>query len=192
MQNDDKLYQLIARCAIRDQHALEQLYQTIAPYLNHVAFGIVKSEDLSNDVVQEAFIQIWENAASYRVDKSKPITWLTSIVRYRALDRLAKEKRYSDPINNDSDEDNVLDNVASTDRPDKTMMRSQDMDILGKCMDTLNERTKHSIELAYLQGYSRDEIASRFNTSANTVKSWLRRGASRLKQCLEHNVEVTS
>jgi RNA polymerase sigma-70 factor (ECF subfamily) len=55
--------------------------------------------------LQEGFIQIWNNAGQYRMDKAKPITWMTSIFRYRALDRLAKEKKHSDQILANNNED---------------------------------------------------------------------------------------
>jgi RNA polymerase sigma-70 factor (ECF subfamily) len=191
MDKDEQYFDLIARCAIRDQKALEQLYQLVGPYLNKVAFNILKSEDLSNDVLQEGFIQIWNNAGEYRMDKAKPITWMTSIIRYRALDRLAKEKRHSDKIDtNESDDGDHLDQFASSDhRPDKSAMKAQDSSILLACMETLNDRTKESISLAYLHGYTRDDIATKFNTSTNTVKSWLKRGAERLKTCIQSKME---
>lgn len=190
MQDDNHLYSLIARCALRDQKALNELYQAVAPYLNKVAFNLLKSEDLSNDVLQEAFIQIWQNADQYRQDKAKPLTWMTSIVRYRALDRLAKEKRHSDQIETTIDEADQANAVVADERPDHEVMRSQDMAVLLACMETLNDRTKESIKLAYLHGYSRDEIAAKFKSSTNTIKSWLKRGADRLKQCIETKVSV--
>lgn len=190
MQEDDLYYSLIARCAIKDQKALEQLYQKVAPYLNRVAFNIMKAEDLSNDVVQEAFVQIWQNAGEYRVDKAKPLTWMTSIVRYRALDRLAKEKRHSDQIAMNIEEADQTNSVVSDNRPDHIALQSGNVKVLAECMETLNDRTRESISLAYLQGYSRDDIAAKFNASTNTIKSWLRRGAERLKQCIEHKEGV--
>jgi len=78
---DDELIALIGRCALRDQLALKSLYDRVSPFLNGVAYRILGSDDLSNDVLQEAFIQIWNNASSYRVDKAKPMTWMCSIVR---------------------------------------------------------------------------------------------------------------
>ena len=80
---DDELIALIARCAIRDQTALKDLFDRLGPYLNSVALRIVRSEDASNDVLQGSLIQIWQNASSYRPHLSKPLTWLTSIVRYQ-------------------------------------------------------------------------------------------------------------
>jgi len=192
MLDNDELYNLIARCALRDQKALEDLYRKTAPYLNKVAYNILKSEDLSNDALQEGFVQIWQNAGDYRPDKAKAITWVTSIIRYRALDHLAKEKRHRDQIEQNTDEIDHLDNVESDSRPDIEAMDSQKDQLLAECMDTLNERTKTSIRMAYLEGFSRDDIAAKFNTSANTVKSWLHRGSDRLKQCIEFKTEAQS
>jgi len=193
MEKDELYFNLISRCALRDQKALEQLYHLVSPYLNKVAFNIVKSEDLSNDVLQEGFIQIWKNAGEYRIDKAKPITWMTSIIRYRALDRLAKEKKHSDKIEtNDADEGDHLDKYISSDRPDTSAMKAQDSNLLLECMETLNDRTKESIKLAYLQGFTRDDIATKFNTSTNNVKSWLKRGADRLKTCIQTKMEASA
>jgi len=186
---DDELIALIARCAIRDQTALKELFDRLAPYLNGVALRIVRSEDSSNDVLQEAFIQIWQNASSYRPHLSKPLTWLTSIVRYRALDRFAQEKSLREKFNQElTDEefsaipdDSCPVHAASTDQ-----MRNQ----LANCLASLSASIKESVELAYLHGYSRDEIAGHMNTNSNTVKSWLHRGAQRLKQCLETRLQT--
>src|SRR5688572_11780816 len=91
---DRELETLLARCALRDTAAIKVLYDHLGGYFNVIAFRLLKSEDLSNDVLQEAFVQIWQNAGTYRADLATPLTWMTSIVRYRALDRLAKEKRH--------------------------------------------------------------------------------------------------
>jgi RNA polymerase sigma-70 factor (ECF subfamily) len=65
MMQDDVLYELISRCALRDQSALKTLYKQTSPYLNRVAYNILRSEDLSNDVLQDSFVQIWQNAERY-------------------------------------------------------------------------------------------------------------------------------
>ncbi len=187
---DEELVSLIARCAIRDQTALKQLVDRLGPYLNAVAFRIMKTEDLSNDVLQEAFVQIWTNAASYRPDKSRPLTWMTSIVRYRALDRLEREKKHQDRIHTE-DGDDPLDRIESDASPDGEVQTGQERSHIEGCLEELNEKVGTAIRLAYIEGYSREEIAGRFRTNANTVKSWLRRGAERLKQCLEAKLQIS-
>lgn len=178
---DDRLINLIARCALRDQTALKQLFDEVGSYLNAVACRILKSTDLSNEVLQEAFLQIWTNAGSYRPHMAKPMTWMASITRYRAIDRLEKETRNNKNTRAiDDDED-----FPGGDEPEHHLGNSQLRFHLHQCLATLGDNIKRSIELAYLQGYSREEIAQKLSTNTNTVKSWLHRGAERLRLCLE-------
>ena len=91
---DDELINLIARCALKDEAALKALYDRLSPYLNGVVYRLVHSQALSSEVLQEGFIQVWQHAASYRPHQSKPLTWSTSIMRYRALDQLDHAHRH--------------------------------------------------------------------------------------------------
>lgn len=182
IKNED-LINLIARCSIKDQRAFKQLFEQVGSYLNAVAFRIVKSEALSNEVLQEAFIQIWNNASSYRQDIAKPLTWMTSIVRYRALDILEKEKKHQNTVSGELHD--VLENISDEGDLEQASMDEQLRGLLQDCMEGLNEKARKSVSLAYLEGYSREEIAQRLATKVNTVKSWLHRSAERLKQCLE-------
>lgn len=178
---DDELINLIARCALRDQAALKHLFDQVSPYLNAVAWRILKSTDLSNEVLQEAFLQIWNNAGSYRPHLARPLTWMASITRYRALDRLDKEQRGSRNTRAIEDEEDF----PGGDEPEQNLGSSQLRFHLHQCLTTLGDNIKRSIELAYLHGYSREEIAQTLATNTNTVKSWLHRGAERLRLCLE-------
>ncbi|MFL0805089.1 MAG: sigma-70 family RNA polymerase sigma factor [Agarilytica sp.] len=181
---DEELVALVARCAIKDQAALKRLFERVGPYLNAVAYRILRQDDAANEVLQEAFLQIWDNAATYRPHTAKALTWMTSILRYRALDRLDKERR----LNNRfivTDEQDVFDASGQQNSPEHEIAGTQmDGQIIG-CLAQLNDKISASIKLAYIHGYSRDEIAQKFDTNVNTIKSWLRRGSERLKQCLE-------
>ena len=183
---DEELAVLLSRCAQKDQAALKTLYDRLGAYLNGVAFRILKSAEFSNDVLQEAFVQIWTNAASYRADKAKPLTWMTSIVRYRALDRLEKEKKHDDRISDE--EAGSLDNFADSGGPESEVFGHQLSGHIQSCLGNLSDKVSRSIKLAYLYGYAREEIAQRMDTNANTVKSWLRRGAEKLRECLESKI----
>lgn len=183
---NEELITLIARCAIKDQAALKLLFERVAPYLNAVVFRILKSDELAKDVLQEAFLQIWTNAASYRPHLANPLTWMASIARYRALDRLDVEQRLRERFVS-SDHDYLLDEHVSSQNPELDVSASQLKFNLHKCLLALSDNIKRSVELAYLYGYSREEIAQKFSTNTNTVKSWLHRGAERLKLCLETN-----
>jgi RNA polymerase sigma-70 factor (ECF subfamily) len=107
---------------------------------------------------------------------------MASIARYRALDRLAVETRIKDKFVAHND---VMDDLPGGDEPEHSVGASQLRFHLHQCLTTLGDNIKRSIELAYLYGYSREEIAQQFATNTNTVKSWLHRGAERLRLCLE-------
>ena len=184
MDFDDKneeLRTLIALSAQEDRHAFYQLYQRTKNYLNGVAYNIVKNDHTSSEVLQEAFIQIWNNAASYRPELAQPLTWLTSIVRYRALDRLAKDKRRGQTFTAETTIE-----PESEESPWGDLVKLQRHMRLAQCLNQLTKDQATSIKLAYLQGYSREEIAQHLQTKINTVKSWLHRAQEKLKQCLSH------
>lgn len=182
--DNEELMELLARCALKDQRALEALYLKTSGYLNAVAYRILGSEDASNDVLQESFLQIWNNAANYTPVQGKPITWLTSIVRYRAIDKFRHEKRHQNRPHHEEEVD-ILNCIANEDTQEEVYSRSRLNEQLQKCLDAMNSKFKHSIELAYLYGYSREELAEALGANINTVKSWLKRGGEKLKDCMD-------
>lgn len=197
VDREKRLHDLLARCVLRDQLALKLLYDETAPYLNRVAFNILHSEEWSNDALQEAFIQIWKNAERYRPDLSKPLTWMSSIVRYRALDRLTVEKRHGGHIEFDTISDSLssMDAASLSDTNNSIEDDIEQTDrqkMVVECFATLNERGRRCIQLAYIYGYSREELAESFDTNVNTIKSWLHRNVKRLRTCLEQKSQTTS
>jgi RNA polymerase sigma-70 factor, ECF subfamily len=193
--NDDQLGALLKCCALGDSAALKILFDTLSGYFNAIAFRILKSRDLSNDAIQEAFVQIWQNAGRYESDKASPLTWMTSIVRYRALDRLARERKHHRGLMAENvdqmganDECVELDNISGDADPERDTHDHRIKGHLAGCMKGLSEQIQQCIQLAYLEGYSREEIAEHLQTRVNTVKSWLHRGSERLKLCLEAKV----
>ena len=90
MSEDGDLATLIARCALRDRHAFARLYQNSAARLYAVALRIVRRHDWAEEILQESFISIWNHITEYSAQKSAPMTWMTAIVRNRALDWLRR------------------------------------------------------------------------------------------------------
>lgn len=184
--DNEELVGLIARCALEDQQALAILYQKTASYLNAIAYRIVRSEDLSNEVLQDAFVQIWNNAGAYMSSQTRPMTWMGSIVRYRAIDKLRAESKHA--VNSKTDnEDDPLDKVAGGENPDETFETITLSNELERCLNSLNDNFRTSIKLAYFYGYSREELVGILGTNINTVKSWLHRGSQKLKDCLQNS-----
>lgn len=186
--DNEELADLLARCALRDQKALALLYNKTAHYLNAVAYRITGSKDCSNDVLQESFVQIWDNAASYTSNQANPLTWMSSIVRYRAIDKMRREQRHQNrPFS--EDENNILMQTPGGIEPDKNLQSERLNEKIEKCLAAMNDNFKKSVKLAYLYGYSREELVDVLGTNLNTVKSWLRRGSVKLKECLQGGSE---
>lgn len=180
---DARLAELLARCALRDQNALRVLYQEVGARLNGVAARITRAPDIAEDVLQISFTQIWNDAERYRPDIARPMTWMTSIVRHRALDRLKADRRRTNVI--DESIELEADQLASGDRgPMEHFALSESQSDLHACLERLSEAQQRSVMLAYYYGYSREEIAAKLDTAVGTVKSWLHRGLQRLEQCL--------
>lgn len=183
-QTDNQtLEHLLGRIVLRDQQALRRLYDLTAARLNGVAFRILQNRELSHEALQEGMLQIWHKASEYRADQGDPMAWLTSVVRYRALDKLRaeqSEQRRRDQLHELQDfieepagqsVSEVLEQGAMTER-------------LNLCLQTLDTLNRNAIMMAYYYGYSRDDIAEHLAQPLNTIKSWLKRGLERLSKCL--------
>jgi len=177
----DTLAALIAACSRSDQTALRRLYDLEGGRLYGIALRIVRRPAVATDVVQDAFLQIWQKAASFDPAKGNAEAWLVTIVRYRALDavrRNAREVLTDDPTLGDDRIDATPDALSLLEgRRDGARLRA--------CLETLEEINRRSIVLAFVDGLSHSEIADRLATPLGTVKAWIRRGLASLKTCLE-------
>ncbi|MBU6953394.1 sigma-70 family RNA polymerase sigma factor [Hahella sp. HN01] len=181
----DELENLLARIALKDQKALEQLYKRVAPKLNGVAMIILRDTDLANDVLQEAFLQIWHKADEYRRSLSEPMTWMTSLLRYRALDKLKAENREQTRRERHDEIEQLLEQNL-VDSPLRDVLNSNEKCRIHRCLRSLDVLNRNAILMAYYYGYSREDIAVHIEKPVNTVKVWLKRGLGRLAQCLGH------
>ena len=186
-QEADELVELLERCSDKDKAAFRSLYERTSRYLNTVAFRVLRDREACKDVLQEAFVQIWNNASGYQAQKSKPLTWLSSIVRYRALDRLDKDRRLSANICYGESFEKILGLGVFENCPEECVNALQVQKQLKAGMETLSGDMRRSVELAYLHGLTRNEIAEKLATNSNTIKSWIRRGGKKLKLSLMTN-----
>ena len=178
--SDEALAGMIKDCATSKSNALEILYKQTAPVLNSYAFNILRSEALSNEVIQDSFIQIWRNASKYSQDRGKPFTWLCMIVHSRAIDKLRAEKKHSRGDCYSVDE-RELEKIPSHYQPEKDREKEEISVKLQTGLSSLPINSQLSLKLTYLHGYSGKDAANELNTNVNTVKSWIRRGLRQLK-----------
>ena len=164
-------------CARGERFALNALYQREARWLLGVAQRIVGDRDHAHDVLQDAFLQIWQKAASYQRSLGSARGWIYTVVRHRALD-LARRSGREVSIGDD------LEALSDARQADEHDAAGPDTTALDRCLDALDERKRDCIVCAFVEGYTHEQIATKLSTPVGTVKSWIRRGLLALKECL--------
>ncbi|MFG6159404.1 sigma-70 family RNA polymerase sigma factor [Halomonas sp. 1390] len=175
----DRLAELLARVANRDRHAFARLYDATSAKLYGTVLRILKERGLADDVVQEVYVTIWQKAAQYEAGRASPIAWMAAIARHAAIDEL---RRRPTPRHEPEDvlEQVVSDAPGARDRAE----RDQEARRLHACLAELDGGRRDMVRLAYLDGWSRHELATHFEQPVNTVKTWLHRALKQLKGCL--------
>ena len=166
----------LAACARGERFALRAIYMRESRRLLGVATRLVRRRELAEEVLQDAFLQIWEKASTFDPSLGSGRGWIYSVVRYRALNEIRKDARM------DVTEDETLHFLADQQQP--VEQEGLDTDAFAECMKHLDEKRQQSIVLAFVDGYSHEQIAETLNTPLGTIKSWIRRGLTALKECM--------
>ena len=179
------LQQLLARVALGDRAAFRQLYDATAPSLFGVALRIVRQRDRAEEVLQDAFVNAWNRAAGYQAALSQPMTWLTAIVRHRALDELRSGARHGAESLEDGESGATAEIEDERPNPLRLLEQAADALAIRGCLDAIDGPQRQCLALAYYHGLSHSEIAGHVRSPIGSVKVWLRRGLDKLKRCVE-------
>lgn len=174
--SDVALLQAIAR---GDEASLARLYDQYRVILFGLLVRILNSREEAEDVLQEVFLQVWRRAGDYDEQRGKPFTWLVTLTRSRAIDRLrvlgARQR---------------LATAAAQDQPAeasdalKETVRSEQKDIVRQALAELPEEQRRTLLLAYFEGLTQTEIAAKLNAPLGTVKTRMRSAMSKLRETL--------
>ena len=184
MTSNDDLAALLARVALRDRAAFEQIYRATCAHLLGIAFRVLKQRERAEEALQESFIGVWHGAAGYRPAVASPMTWLINIVRNKAIDALrsSKTERGSTIA---LDEEALQVAADERQQPPQLLDNSLTRLKIDGCMAGLGAQQRQALALAYYSGMVHTEIASALNAPLGTAKAWVRRGLDKLKGCLE-------
>ena len=187
LQKSEQLSRLLARVGQRDHAAFEQVYQLTSAHLYGVALRILNRKDLAEEVLQEAYVNVWHQANSYAAGLATPMTWLISVVRNKALDWL-RHNRMADESTRalTDDEDPAHHVVDERADPAALFLQATEKSGIRHCMATLEAAQRQSLALAYYDGLSHAELAAHLQAPLGTVKAWIRRGLEKLKKCLDN------
>ena len=181
---DCQLIALLDRVALADQAALRELYDITSSRLYGVAVRVVTNREWAEDVLQEAFLNIWRIAGDYKASLSPPMAWMGLVVRSRGLDFL--RRRTSDRADTAQELDDLISDTVAGDSPNPidTTQASEQASALHQCLSALDNKQREVISLAYMRDLSHAELANQLKLPLGTVKTWIRRGLEQLRGCM--------
>ena len=168
----------LLRCAQGDQFALRAIYERERRWLMATVLRIVRRRELAEEVLHDAFLQIWNKAGSYNPALGSARGWIYTVVRHRALNAL-RSLQASPEKEDDRHEELLAAHADWHSRDDSAEQRA-----LAQCLERLEEQRRQSVLLAFVDGYSHEQVAAQLGAPLGTVKSWIRRGLVALKECL--------
>lgn len=177
--DDILLEQLLDRIADGDRTAFRQFYGATSGKLYGIAAGILGNSEDANDVTQETYLQIWQQARQFDRTRGTARAWAIRIARNRAIDRL-RSRQVRNRVHSTAARENS-DTVQEIVMPS---LDRQGQARLLACLELLEPGQRESIMLAYCEGYTHQELTLRLDQPLGTVKSWIYRGMARLRECL--------
>ena len=177
--DQDHLAALLGRAALGDRAAFAEIYRATSAKLFGVSLRIVRERPLAEEALQDSFVNIWNHAADYARAKSAPLTWMTAIVRNRSLDivRRAREEP-------DIDEQLTAALADESAAPARDAEARSDAHSIRDCFQGLDAEQRQTIALAFYHGLTHSELAAHLRRPMGTVKTHIRRGLARLRDCL--------
>ncbi len=175
---------LMARIQERDPAALEELYDRYSGILKSLIMGVIHNDAEADDLLQEIFMEIWNQAAHYSAQKGKPLGWIVTLTRRRSIDRLRKKQAYAraeERLQNETEQ-----------QPEAWVHNSTEDDIeisdtrrliLG-ILKNLPPAQRDAIDLAFYHGMSQREIAAKTGIPLGTIKTRLELGLKKISEAL--------
>ena len=154
------------------------MYDNYSAAIYGIILRIVRSEEVAQEVMHDAFIKAWKNINSYSAEKGRLYTWLVNISRNTSIDRLRSKE-----IKKTGKTDSVTDNVYTIDKANSTEL-SIDGIGLENVLNQLSDELRFVIEQMYFKGYTQIEIAEEFNIPLGTVKTRARTAMRTLRELL--------
>ena len=179
LMDREQIEMLIARVAMNDRAAFNALYDATSAKLFGVSLRVLSNRAAAEDAMQDSFVKIWKNASRYQSNGLSPMTWLITIARNTAIDRLRATRKGHVDIDTPG-----LELAASGAGPEQLAVARGEARRLVSCLDELAEDRGAAVRGAYLDGQSYADLAEAFSVPLNTMRTWLRRGLISLRECM--------
>ena len=174
---------LLRRMTSQDPQAFEAFYDRYNRVVFALVIRIVKIRQDAEDVLAEVFWQVWRQCDRYSPSRGKPLAWLLSIARTRAIDNLRASNR-RDPVGIPS-EDATLQSAPTRGRQEDPYVAAGARLAVARCLELLSRDQRVPLEMAYFEGMTHSEIAAAMNQPLGTMKDRIRTGMINLRKCLK-------
>ncbi len=179
------LIDLIGRVALGDRAAFRALYDATQAHLFPLVRRITGNPATAAEVLQDSYMAVWHRASTFDPARAGVMTWMTTIFRNRAFDRIGLASARHETALADGDDIDALWESRESGADASAWMDAEDQRRrLADCMGHLEARQRQSVALAYLQGMSHSEVAEHLNLPLGSVKGWIRRALVHLKDCV--------
>lgn len=172
--------ELIRRIALGDEQAFEDLYDQVSPTVFGLVRRVVRNPAQSEEVTQEIFLEIWQNAARFDADRGKALSWILVIAHRRAVDRVRASQS---SVDRDLRE-GIKEYKESYDDVAELVELRLESERVNRAMESLTDMQREAIRLAYYGGYTHREVADLLKVPVGTVKTRIRDGMIRLRDRL--------
>lgn len=171
--------ELMHRASRGDSGAFETLYDVLSPAVYGLARRVVRDPARAEDVTQEVFLDVWRKATRFDGARGKAKTWVMTIAHRRAVDAVRRSEAQKR-----QDHRGAPDEV-SHDEPADALIAAEEHGAVRDCLETLTDLQMESVRLAYFNGYTYGEVATLLDKPLPTIKTRMRDGLIRLRDCLE-------
>lgn len=175
---------LIARVALKDRAAFSALYNATSAKLFGVCLRVLKNRAEAEDALQETFVRIWDKADYFAANGYSPMTWLITVARHIAIDKLRARNSASaapDMMVDIDEHRDIRDNDPS---PEDAALSAAERGRIETCLAELEQVRADAVRGAYLNGETYQHLADFHGVPLNTMRTWLRRSLMKLKECL--------
>lgn len=186
--DDQTLMRLIAQS---QENALSELYDRYRNLVYSMALNVVSDPAVAEEITQDVFIRVWDNAGIYQAERAKVVTWMASLTRHRSIDvlRSLKVRPEGHSIPWDTGEGELSTYGANPNHVEQEVEISQKRQRIRHALSTLPEEQREVLAYAYFQGYTHREIAEVLKQPIGTIKTRIRLAMQKLRLLLEQEVQ---
>ncbi|MFF8831261.1 sigma-70 family RNA polymerase sigma factor [Streptomyces sp. NPDC015131] len=177
------LAEVVARVAEGDRDAFASLYDALAGPVYGLVLKILRDPAQSEEVAQEVMVEVWRHAARYRPEQGSVTTWVMTMTHRRAVDRVRSEQAAGERDRRSARRDHT----PAYDQVSEEVAVRLESEQVRRCLRSLTELQRQAVMLAYYQGYTYREVAASLSTPLGTVKTRMRDGLIRLRDCMGVN-----